>query len=106
MINQEKYLITTESWFYAPDGTKYRAVWGTVQLIEDGSLGIKTNRNSSNWFAQVGSKEKHIMIAGCEIHYAVRCSKPPWDGLVTEVIYDAANGSKEITRPTEIYVAE
>lgn len=72
-----KYLITTDSWFYAPDGLKYRSAWGNVEILEDSVLGVKTNRNSSNWFAFVGSKEKGILIAGCQIHYAVRCADKP-----------------------------
>ena len=30
--------------FYAPDGLKYRSVWGDVKIIEDSVLGLKTNR--------------------------------------------------------------
>ena len=50
-----KYLITTDNWFIAPDGQMYRAVWGDVEVVEDTVLGLKTNRNSSNWYAKVGS---------------------------------------------------
>lgn len=64
---QGKYLITTDNWFYAPNGKQYKAAWGDVQIIEDTFLGLKTNRNSSNWFAKVGSEQKHIVIAGCQI---------------------------------------
>lgn len=71
------YLINTDNWFYAPDGKQYKAVWGNVQIIEDSFLGIKTNRNSSNWFARVGTEKNHVIIAGCQIHYAVKCERPP-----------------------------
>ncbi len=50
-----KYLITTDSWFIAPDGKEYKAVWGEVKILEDKFLGISTNRNSSNWYAKIGS---------------------------------------------------
>ena len=43
-----KYLITTDDWFYAPDGKKYKSVWGEVKILEDEVLGITTNRNSTN----------------------------------------------------------
>ena len=50
-----KYLITTDSWFYAPDGKQYKAVWGEVSILSDSILEIKTNARSANWFARVGS---------------------------------------------------
>lgn len=80
MNTGEKYLITADSWFYAPDGKTYKAAWGTVAILGDDALGIKTNRNSTNWYAQIGSGDRHIIIAGCEIHYAVRCESPPSSG--------------------------
>ena len=72
-----KYLITTDGWFYAPDGQQYKAVWGDVKIVEDNVIGVKTNRNSTNWFAQVGSDDMEVIIAGCQIHYAVRCENVP-----------------------------
>lgn len=72
-----KYLITTDDWFFAPDGNNYKAVWGEVEVLGDDVLGIKTNARSSNWFAKVGSEDNHVIVAGCQIHYAVRCESPP-----------------------------
>ena len=68
-------LVTTDAWFYAPDGQQYRAVWGTVHAVLDDqeSLGIKTNRNASNWYLSIGN----MLIAGCQIHYAIRTDTPP-----------------------------
>ena len=100
-----KYLITTDSWFYAPDGLKYRSVWGEVNLMEDSELGIKTNRNSSNWYAHIGSKNKGVIVAGCQIHYAVRCEKPPNTGRVKEQYY-GESAAHEYERVSEIYLAE
>ena len=54
-----KYLITTDSWFIAPDGNQYVAVWGDVEIVEDSVLGVKTNIGSTNWYARVGSKDNH-----------------------------------------------
>lgn len=66
-------LVTTDNWFYAPDGRCYRAATGKlVAIMDDSVLGIQTNRNSTNWYAQVGN----LMIAGCQIHYAIRLDKP------------------------------
>jgi len=102
---QGKYLITTDNWFYAPDGLKYRSVWGDVKILEDTLLGVKTNRNSSNWYAFVGSEEKGMIVAGCQIHYAVKCDKAPNTDNVKELAYDGGK-SQEIERPSEIYIAE
>lgn len=103
---QGKYLITTDAWFYAPDGKQYKAAWGDVQIIEDTFLGLKTNRNSSNWFAKVGSEQKHIVIAGCQIHYAVKCEEKPNTEASEDWQADAQNGVKLYERPTSIYVAQ
>lgn len=70
-----KYLIHCDSWFTAPDGMQYKAVFGNVEILTDDYLGIKTNRNAHNWFAKVGSEENHVIIAGCQIHYSVKCEK-------------------------------
>lgn len=105
---QGKYLITTDNWFYAPDGKQYRAAWGDVQIVEDTLLGVKTNRNSSNWFAKVGSEDKHVIIAGCQIHYAIKCEEKPDIEEVEDWQTDAqfASGVKYYNRPTTIYVAQ
>lgn len=99
------YLITTDNWFYAPDGLKYKAIWGNVKILEDEILGVKTNRNSSNWFAFVGSENKGAVIAGCQIHYAVKCNNKPNDGEVSEFTYGDGK-SNEYKRTTEIYIAQ
>lgn len=100
-----KYLITTDGWFYAPDGKQYRAVWGEVEIVEDTVLGVKTNRNSSNWYAKVGSDKNHIIVAGCQIHYAVKTeTKPDTNEVLNYSTSD--NGINNFKRPTGIYVAE
>lgn len=100
-----KYLITTDAWFYAPDGKKYRAVWGEVQIMKDDVLGVDTNRNTSNWYAYIGSDQKGVVVAGCQIHCAVKCEKPPNISPVMDCNY--GNGfSQDFERPTEIYLGE
>lgn len=66
----QKYLITTDNWFFAPDGDNYKAVFGTVHSVEDSAsvLGIRTNAKSTNWYVVIGD----MVVAGCQIHYAVR----------------------------------
>lgn len=104
-MKKVKYLVTTDNWFYAPDGKKYRSAWGNVEIVEDSSLGLKTNRNSTNWYARVGSNDKHIVIAGCQIHYAVKCNNEPNTHEVSERTYGSGESSKH-TRDNEIYIAE
>lgn len=100
-----KYLITTDEWFQAPDGQSYKAVWGNVEILEDNALGIKTNRNATNWYAKVGDDSKHIIIAGCQIHYAVRCEeKPELHKCKTEDIHEGKVHNNEVG--TRIYLAE
>lgn len=69
-----KVLVTCDNWFFAPDGNSYRAVWGTVKGLRQDSevLGIKTNARSTNWYLEIGN----MIVAGCQIHYAVECSYP------------------------------
>ena len=103
-----KYLITTDHWFIAPDGKQYRAAWGNVILIDDKFLVIKTNRNSSNWFAKVGGNDREIIIAGCQIHYAIKCPTKPDNSRVKDYQVDATkeNGKIEYERESYIYIAE
>ncbi len=66
----EKYLLTTNEWFFAPDGESYRAVFGTLKGIhsDNETLGIKTNARSANWYVEIGN----MMIAGCQIFYGIQ----------------------------------
>jgi len=93
-----KYLITTDNYFIAPNGRLYRSVWGEVTIIEDSFLGIKTNRNSTNWFAKVGSENNHVIIAGCQIHYVLRCEEQPNNE-------NNINNCKENEKTTMIWIA-
>ncbi len=97
-----KYLITTDNWFFAPDGKQYRGVWGSVSIVGDAILGIKTNARSTNWFAKVGTEENHVIIAGCQIHYAIKCDEKPIEGRVED--FSIENGVvKEYLRPQQAY---
>lgn len=73
-----KYLITTDGWFFAPNGKQYKAVWGDVQVMDDTTIvGIKTNARSTNWYVKVGSEENFMCVAGCQIHYFIKCDEMP-----------------------------
>lgn len=99
-----KYLITTDSWFYAPDGKSYRAVWGEVEVLDDSVLGVKTNRNSTNWYVKIGSRDNHVIIAGCQIHYAIKSPKKPAESTVND--YTIHEGKlHNYSRPSLIYIA-
>lgn len=95
----KKYLITTNNWFIAPDGQQYRAAFGTVTAIESDSetLGIKTNRGSTNWYVKIGS----MIIAGCQIHYCIRTDKVVSDPPVVDLEY---NGQYRPQRPSKSLV--
>lgn len=43
----KKALITTDQWFFAPNGEQYKAVYGTIKGVYDSqlTLGVKTNAN-------------------------------------------------------------
>jgi len=53
-INQ-KVLLTSQNWFYAPDGKQYKAVWGTLKGIHEAgkTLGFIPNRSHANWFLEI-----------------------------------------------------
>lgn len=102
---QGKYLITTDAWFYAPDGKQYKAVWGDVNIVGDDVLGIKTNARSSNWYAKVGQENNHVIVAGCQIHYACKCNDKPCLDEVEDYT-SSSDGINKFNRPTAIYIAE
>lgn len=105
MLMKGNYIITTDNFFFGQDGKQYRAVWGNVEILEDTVLGIKTNRNSSNWYLKVGSKDNHVIVAGCQIHYANKCEVKPNLSLVPD--FSTATGElKEFLTPSQIYIAE
>ena len=69
----DKYLITTDNWFVAPDGQQYKSVFGVFKGVFDDSetLGVKTNRGSTNWYVQIGD----MTIAGCQIFYVIKTNQ-------------------------------
>lgn len=66
----DRVLITTQNWFYAPDGRQYRAAVGIVKEIasSEKTLGVETNKNSTNWYVRIGN----MLIAGCQIFYVIK----------------------------------
>lgn len=100
-----KYIITADNWFIAPDGQEYKAVWGEVEILQDNILGVKTNRNATNWYAKVGDENNHVIIAGCQIHYAAKSLKKPSNKSCKSWSLSADN-YKEHETPTRIYFTE
>lgn len=98
----EKYLVTCDKWFLAPDGKQYRAVHGTVKdvLKDDDVLGIKTNRHSSNWYLEIGN----MIVAGCQIHYAIKSDNCNFDSAKEHLACDGE--FKLSSRPSSIYNAD
>lgn len=97
-----KVLITTNNWFYGPDGRSYRGVFGTVRALLDDehTLGIKTNRNATNWYAVIGN----MTIAGCQIHYVMACDKAPPESVSD--FTEKEGECKQYQRPSVIYNAD
>lgn len=76
--NGKKYLVTTDNWFRAPDGENYCAAWGACELKKtEDVFGFTPARPSTNWFLKIGTEEKHVIIAGCQVHFAVRSENRP-----------------------------
>ena len=97
-----KYLITTDNWFIAPDGKQYKAVWGDVKpMTALAVLGVEPNRNSANWMLQVGTDTDHVILAGCQIHYAVSCPDKPHQGETSQRFGDSDTPS---VRDNSIYI--
>lgn len=88
MLKSGKYLISTDSWFYGPDGEQYRAVWGDCEVIlAKEELGFVPT-HGTNWFARIGRGAGSIIIAGCHIHYAIEAPEPPT--VISKVYTDKA----------------
>lgn len=50
----DNVLVTTDGWFFGPDGRQYRGAWGTLHGVASDfeTLGVKTNARSTNWYAR------------------------------------------------------
>lgn len=94
-------LITTENWFYAPDGLQYKAVWGTLIAIKtaETTLGIRPNGRSTNWYVEIGD----ITVAGCQVNYAVATDSVNFDDVEDAVQVEGRWIKSK--RPTFIYNA-
>lgn len=104
--SEEYFLITTDRFFVAPNGQQYCAVWGKVEIIQDNDLlGIKTNARSSNWYAKVGPEDNYVIIAGCQIHYAIKCNERPSDEPCKTWDLNATDYNEDLT-PSKIYFTE
>ncbi len=93
MIKNDKcYLITTDNWFYAPDGEQYRSVWGYFEIINK----FTPLKPSTDWFLKCGK----LIIAGSQIHYIIECEKKP------KIQTKTREGNGEITIHKNIYIPE
>lgn len=103
IVQGEYYLITTNAFFFAPDGEQYRAVWGKCECVEaKDCFGFVPLRPSTNWFLNVGVGENSCIVAGCQIHYAVKCKLRP--KMLTEMYEDVS--TKLPTCNNRIYFTE
>jgi hypothetical protein len=97
----QKVLITTQGWFYGPDGKQYKAIWGTLKAVHEAgkSLGFIPNRSHANWFIEVGE----MIIMGCQVMYLIRCDNKPETGFVGDYSVKE-NGLLEYERPGHILI--
>ena len=102
------FLVTLSGWFYAPDGRQYHGVWGRVAIKKDDeTLGIKTNNQSTNWYAVIGEGEKSVIVAGCQIKYACVCINPPHTGNVKIRVHSEQHLTvADVEREGQIYLAQ
>jgi hypothetical protein len=105
ITNGQKYIITTNDWFIAPDGDSYKSAWGTceVKCIKE-VFGFDPIRPSTNWYLQVGKEGTEAIIAGCQIHYAIRCENPPEDKYIGQSYIEKETG--KYLNSSRIYYAE
>lgn len=96
-------LITVDNWFIAPDGAYYRTIFGTLRAVHtaEATLGVRPNGKSTNWYLEIGN----MIIAGCQIHYAVRCVSFNPEAVEDETV-SPEHGLKKYTRRTCIYNAD
>lgn len=91
-------LVTTNGWFYAPDGRTYRAVFGKIKAIHSSEeqLGVKRGPRDVSWYMEIGD----MVIAGCQILYAVNCTC-----VQTGSVHEKRPDKEQVTvRDGEIYV--
>lgn len=97
------YLVNSKEFFRGDDGRAYQAVWGTLNGIVDAEemLGIKTNRNTSNWYVDIGN----MQIAGCQVHQVIRCDTcnfgPVEDCITGEVTPSRIYNANQAQLPKE-----
>jgi len=103
--NGKRYLITTDNWFVAPDGEQYKAVWGTCQVLTIKEVfGFDPLRPSTNWYISVGTNRKEMIVAGCQLHYAIRCEERPKENRDGVTYTDKEDGLEHSAN--RIYYAE
>jgi hypothetical protein len=70
-------LVTTSTWFIAPDGKEYRAVYGELKAIHEAgsTLGFIPNRSHANWFIEIGN----MIIMGCQVMYFIQTDHCSFD---------------------------
>jgi len=102
----QKYLVTCDNWFVAPNGETYQSAWGTAKILTtEQCFNFKPARPSTNWFLRIGNDEKHIIIAGCQIHYVIKSKIKPKDIYKNKTYIDKDMGGLKKSA-SRIYFAE
>lgn len=71
-------LVTVDDWFHAANGRDYKVVYGPACVCAAKDLlGIHPGGTNATWYLLVGHPGNQAVIAGCRVHYALMCPKPP-----------------------------
>lgn len=102
-LEGKNVLVTCSTWFVAPDGKDYKAVYGKLKKVHDAkeSFGIQPSRAHASWILEVG----HMMIMGCQALFVIECANPPNFSSSTTHTHNEAGVIKEQDRPCVIYNA-
>lgn len=70
-------IISTDDWFYGPDGASYKAVYGPVDLLTAKAILGFDPKQSTNWMLAIGFPGNQLIMMGCRVHYAMMCPIKP-----------------------------
>jgi len=99
ILKYSKVLVTTNEWFYAPDGRSYRAAFGKITDIVEmkDALGF-TPTTGASWYLEMGD----LIIMGGSINYIIKTENcNPCDGETW--CADPQYGLKVYNPPCSIY---
>ncbi len=112
----KKVILTSTSWFLAPDGLQYKGAFGTLKAIHTSqeTLGFTPSRSHTNWYIEIGN----LHIAGCQVLQMVKsdiCNLSSCVDSTTERVrqldkFECSSSpdleAEKFSRPSYIYQAD